>query len=136
MNNGLDERYPISLHVQDESLHVMGDERLLYRAVTNLVQNSITHNPEGCAIVLETMRAAEDVCCEFVVSDDGKGIPKEYLDDVVVLPYAAGRVRPSRQGHGLGLPMVSRIAQAHRGKLILESDSGEGLRAALQLPAT
>lgn len=136
LNNGLDERYPISLHVQDESLHVMGDERLLYRAVTNLVQNSITHNPEGCAIVLETMRAAEDVCCEFVVSDDGKGIPKEYLDDVVVLPYAAGRVRPSRQGHGLGLPMVSRIAQAHRGKLILESDSGEGLRAALQLPAT
>lgn len=135
LNNGLDERYPISLHVQDESLQVMGDERLLYRAVTNLIHNSIRHNPDGCAIVLETSRSAEDLCCEFVVSDDGIGIPKS-IWTMWWYSLCLGRVRPSRQGHGLGLPMVSRIAKAHRGRLILTSDSGEGFRAVLQLPAT
>ncbi|WP_339275731.1 HAMP domain-containing sensor histidine kinase [Paenibacillus sp. FSL W8-0426] len=134
LNNGLDDRYDIVLQVQDESLQVMGDERLLYRAVTNLIQNSIRHNSEGCTIRLQTLRSSTDGFCHFVVSDDGQGIAKEELSDVVMLPYAAGRKRPSRQGHGLGLPMVSRIAQAHKGKLILKSDVGAGLWAVIELP--
>ncbi|MEK3826598.1 MULTISPECIES: sensor histidine kinase [Paenibacillus] len=136
LNNGLDERYPISLNVQDESLYVQGDERLLYRAVTNLVQNSIRHNPEGCAIELMIKREVQSGYAQFIVSDDGKGIPEEDLLDVLVLPYTAGRIRPPRHGHGLGLPMVSRIAQAHRGKLLLQCNSQGGLRAVLELPVT
>jgi signal transduction histidine kinase len=136
LNNGLDERYPISLDVQDESLYVQGDERLLYRAVTNLVQNSIRHNPEGCAIELMIKREVRSVYAQFIVSDDGKGIPEEDLHDVLVLPYTAGRIRPPRHGHGLGLPMVSRIAQAHRGKLLLQRNNQGGLQAVLQLPVT
>jgi signal transduction histidine kinase len=134
LNNGLDERYPISLDIHDESLYVQGDERLLYRAVTNLVQNSIRHNPEGCAIELMIKREVQSGYAQFIVSDDGKGIPEEDLLDVLVLPYTAGRIRPPRHGHGLGLPMVSRIAQAHRGKLLLQCNSQGGLRAVLELP--
>lgn len=135
LNNGLDERYSITLNIQEESLYIMGDERLLYRAVTNLVHNSVLHNPEGCEIMLETLRSPKDSSYLFVVSDNGTGIPKEYLSDVVVLPYTTGRIRPVRQGHGLGLPMVARIAQAHQGQLILESDTGQGLTAVIKLPA-
>ncbi|CAI6083715.1 Adaptive-response sensory-kinase SasA [Paenibacillus sp. JJ-100] len=134
LNNGLDERYPISLNVEDESLYVQGDERLLYRAVTNLVQNSIRHNPDGCTIELMIKRDGQGTDGEFIVSDDGKGIPEEDLQDVLILPYTAGRLRPPRHGHGLGLPMVSRIAQAHRGKLLLQHNSEGGLRAVVQLP--
>ncbi|MGG4343130.1 sensor histidine kinase [Paenibacillus lautus] len=135
LNNGLDESYDISLHVMDESLIVSGDERLLYRAITNLVQNSIRHNPEGCKIELKT-GPADGVFYSFVVSDNGKGIPKEELKGVILLPYTSGRTRPNRQGHGLGLPMVERIAKAHQGELILESDRGEGLTAVVKLPAS
>ncbi|GIP00492.1 two-component sensor histidine kinase [Paenibacillus lautus] len=135
LNNGLDERYVISLHAMDESLIVRGDERLLYRAITNLVQNSIRHNSDGCEIVLQT-GPAEGVYYNFVVADNGKGIPKEELTDVILLPYTSWRIRPARQGHGLGLPMVARIAKAHQGELILESDRGEGLKAILKLPAS
>lgn len=136
LNNGLEERYPISVDVQHESLYVHGDERLLYRAVTNLVQNSIRHNPEGCAIELMIKREVQSDYAQFVVSDDGKGIPEEDLHDVLVLPYTAGRLRPPRHGHGLGLPMVARIAQAHRGSLLLQRNSEGGLQAVLQLPVT
>jgi signal transduction histidine kinase len=135
LNNGLDESYDISLHVMDESLIVSGDERLLYRAITNLVQNSIRHNPDGCNIELKT-GPADGVFYSFVVSDNGKGIPKEELKGVILLPYTSGRTRPNRQGHGLGLPMVERIAKAHQGELILESDRGEGLTAVVKLPAS
>ncbi|WP_098745941.1 HAMP domain-containing sensor histidine kinase [Paenibacillus sp. EZ-K15] len=135
LNNGLDESYDISLHVMDESLIVSGDERLLYRAITNLVQNSIRHNPDGCKIELKT-GPADGVFYSFVVSDNGKGIPKEELKGVILLPYTSGRTRPNRQGHGLGLPMVERIAKAHQGELILESDRGEGLTAVVKLPAS
>lgn len=134
LNDGLDDRYAITVQVQDESVLTPGDERLLYRAVTNLIQNSIRHNPEGCAIELRTLRSPDEGFCHFVVSDDGQGMPREDLPDVVKLPYVAGRKRPSRNGHGLGLPMVARIAQAHRGDLILDSDPGAGLRAVLRLP--
>lgn len=114
------------MNVQDESLYVQGDERLLYRAVTNLVQNSIRHNPEGCAIELMIKREVQSGYAQFIVSDDGKGIPEEDLLDVLVLPYTAGRIRPPRHGHGLGLPMVSRIAQAHRGSFCSSVTAKEG----------
>lgn len=135
LNNGLDERYSITINITDESLKITGDERLLYRAVSNLVHNSVRHNPKGCEIVLETSSTSEGAFYQFVVADNGTGIPKEQLSEVVVLPYTAGRIRPVRQGHGLGLPMVARIAQAHQGMLILESDKGQGLKATLRLRA-
>ncbi|MNW63425.1 osmolarity sensor protein [compost metagenome] len=79
-------------------------------------------------------REVQSGYAQFIVSDDGKGIPEEDLLDVLVLPYTAGRIRPPRHGHGLGLPMVSRIAQAHRGTLLLQCNIQGGLRAVLQLP--
>lgn len=135
LNNGLDERYQISIHITDESLSVRGDERLLYRAITNLMQNSISHNPDGCKIELKTEAAGSSFNL-FVVSDNGKGIPRERLADVISLPYASGRIRSDLQGHGLGLPMVARIAKAHQGELILASDSEKGLKAVLKMPAS
>jgi len=136
LNDGLDERYAISLQVEEESVATMGDERLLYRALTNLIHNSLRHNPEGCAIEVRTGRTAGGGECYIEVSDDGRGIARADLADVVLLPYAEGRKRHAGPGHGLGLPMVARIARAHRGELLLDSDEGQGLRAVMKLPVS
>ncbi|ETT73024.1 putative RumK like protein [Paenibacillus sp. FSL R7-277] len=135
INNGLEERYSLDLCNMDERLQVMGDEKLLYRAVSNLVQNSIRHNPDGCRIEISILRSGEDSCFALSVSDNGQGVPAEHLPELVLLPYSGKRTHPVRQGHGLGLPMVARIAEAHKGKLVLESPPGEGLSAVLKLPA-
>ncbi len=113
----------------------MGDEKLLYRAVSNLVQNSIRHNPDGCRIILRTSRGPEDCRYSLSVSGIGTGIAPVHLPELVLLPYSAERVRPVRQGYGLGHPMVARIAEAHKGKLMLESGTAQGLHATLQFPA-
>lgn len=134
INNGLEEHYSLDLSIMDERLQVMGDEKLLYRAVSNLVQNSIRHHPDGCRITVTVSRSPEEPEYCLSVSDDGTGVPAELLPELVLLPYSGKRTRPVRQGHGLGLPMVARIAEAHKGKLILESPPGEGLCATLKLP--
>ncbi|MEK3903514.1 sensor histidine kinase [Paenibacillus sp. FSL R7-0179] len=137
MNNGLEEHYSLDLCIMDERLLVTGDEKLLYRAVNNLVQNSIRHNPDGSRITVTvsgSRNPKEPECC-LAVSDEGTGVPSELLPELMLLPYSGKRTRPVRQGHGLGLPMVARIAEAHKGKLVLESPPGEGLCATLKLPA-
>ncbi|WP_232698537.1 sensor histidine kinase [Brevibacillus daliensis] len=134
LNNGLDDTYIIHLHISDESIKVKADEKLLLRAITNLVQNSISHNPEGCEIFLETSLSSDHLTCQFIVSDHGRGIPQEEYSDLMELPYSSGRKRTIHNGHGLGLPMVARITKAHQGRLILKSNAGKGLRAIIELP--
>lgn len=135
LNNGLDERFKLVVEIIDESAQVNGDERLLARAITNLVQNSINHNPDGCQIRLRTSLHEGNRTCSFVVADNGKGIYQNELPDLLEFPYSSKRKHPRQNGHGLGLPMVARIAKAHQGHLILSSDIGKGLRAEIVLPS-
>lgn len=135
LNNGLDERFTLELYNADENLKVNGDKKLLLRAITNLVQNSIAHNPEGCRIQLQTLISSDWKTCRFIVSDNGQGIPQSELPNLQELPYSSKRKYPVANGHGLGLPMVARIAKAHHGQLTLTSDTGKGLRAEIELPA-
>ncbi|WIK98743.1 HAMP domain-containing sensor histidine kinase (plasmid) [Bacillus bombysepticus] len=135
LNNGLDDRYDIDLKLTVEAAQVIGDEKLLLRAISNLVQNSVLHNPQGCAIILETSLSKDRSQYRFIVKDNGRGIPKENLTEITELPYSSRRKRTVQEGHGLGIPMVARIVQAHHGRLILTSGEDQrGLTAAIELP--
>lgn len=135
LNSGVDERYDLELKLADEEVQINGDEKLLQRAISNLVQNSVHHNPHGCGIVLETSLSKDYTKYCFVVRDNGRGIPQEQLTEITELPYSSKRKKPVQQGHGLGLPMVARIAKAHQGRLILESSLDQGgLVAVMEFP--
>ena len=134
LNNGLDERFTIEIEVLDRNAMVDGDERLLTRAFSNLVHNSIIHNPDGCRIQLKISSDEINQTCSFTVSDNGRGIEREVLPDLLELPYSVKRKHRRKNGHGLGLPMVERIARAHHGHLNLYSDKGKGFMAEVVLP--
>lgn len=134
LNNELDERFKIEVKISDERIQVNGDERLLKRAIINLVQNSINHNPDGCVIILQTSFNESNRTCSFIVEDNGNGIPQNEIPNLLELPFSSKRKRPNHNGHGLGLPMVERITKAHQGYLILSSEIGKGLKAELVLP--
>ena len=135
LNGGLDERHAIELRPAEEDLWIAGDRKLLLRAVGNLLQNSVNHNPQGCRIVIGAFRSEDGTRCGLVVRDDGRGVPREQLAELTELPYSSNRKHPPRQGHGLGLPMVARIMKAHRGRLLLDSPEGGGFIAVLEFPA-
>lgn len=135
LNNGLDERFFLEIEPLDETAKVIGDERLLTRAFHNLIQNSIDHNLNGCEIKIRTIYNDRNNTCSFIVEDNGKGVSPEELPDLLELPYSRKRKYQRKNGHGLGLPMVARIAKAHQGDLLLHSDIGQGFRAEVILPA-
>lgn len=135
LNEGLDERFVLQIEALDENALVNGDERLLTRGIHNLLQNSIRHNPDGCHIRLRTTWNGMENICSFVVEDNGKGVPHDTLSDLLELPYSSKRKSPRKNGHGLGLPMVARIAKAHDGQLHLDSEVGKGFKAQLVLPS-
>src|SRR5690606_35218701 len=126
LNGGLDERYAIELRLADEEALINADKKLLLRATGNLPHTSVNHNPEGCRIAIETFLSEDRTLCRLVVRDDGRGIPREQLAELTELPYSSKRKQPPRHGHGLGLPMVARIAKAHHGRFLLDSPDGGG----------
>lgn len=135
LNNGLDEQYEIDIKLVDEEIQIHGDEKLLLRAISNLVQNSVNHNPQGCSIMLETSLSRDRTRYRLIVSDTGRGIPQEQLAEITELPYSSRRKKPVHNGHGLGLPMVARIAKAHHGSLMLDSSPEQkGLVAVMEFP--
>lgn len=135
LNNGLADRYEFILKLNFEAVQVMGDEKLLLRAITNLVQNSVTHNNQGCVITLETSLSKDQSQYRLIVKDNGRGIPVEKLTEITELPYSSRRKRTVQEGHGLGIPMVARIVQAHRGYLNLTNrENQNGLIATIELP--
>ncbi|WP_372631149.1 sensor histidine kinase [Cohnella sp.] len=135
LNSGLDERYEIDIKLADEEIQINGDEKLLLRAIRNLVQNSVNHNPQGCKIKLETTLSKDRTRYRLIVSDTGRGIRPEQLTEIMELPYSSRRKKPAHNGHGLGLPMVARIAKAHHGSLTLDSSlEQKGLVAVMEFP--
>jgi signal transduction histidine kinase len=129
LNSGLEPAYSIELQADKEvqKVTVEGDEELLRRAISNLIQNSIRHNPDGCAITVTV--AASFTHCSITVADNGAGYPQE-----VVEAFKGPETPAVLQSHGLGLIIVRQIARAHGGRVDFRNRAQSGCAAEMQLP--
>jgi signal transduction histidine kinase len=116
----------------DESAIVRGDERLLRRAVDNLLDNAIRHGGAGGRVEVSVRPAGDRVLVE--VADRGPGVPPGQSAHVFDRFHRASSA--ARGGSGLGLPIARLAAEAHEGTLALStSRPGEpGARFVLTLP--
>ena len=129
LNGMVDERYSIDVEIQTsaQAADVMGDEELLTRALSNLISNSIQHNPEGCGI--QIILSKNEPFYSIVVRDDGVGFQADLykkLNDEEALSELPGS--------GLGLTIVRQIARVHNGKTKFRNLPAGGCEAALYLP--
>jgi len=122
--------------------HVDGDSDLLHRAIFNLVLNAAQALGEGGGVVRVTMRAAtpemmpggvlpEVGAVRLVIEDNGPGMPADVRDRIFT-PFFTTKPR----GSGLGLPVVHRAIDAHRGVVLVDSSPGSGTRFTIILPRT
>jgi signal transduction histidine kinase len=105
---------------------VHGHSEALFRAVRNLVENAIRHTPAGVSIEVEV---AEDGVVR--VRDDGPGVPA--ADRESIFQRFWRRDRTKGESRGLGLAIVSRVAEAHDGSVAVEDRPGGGSVFTLRL---
>lgn len=121
----------------ENNLHndLLGDERELFSAFSNLVSNAVRYTPAGGKIKV-IWRDADVGGAEFVVHDSGPGIASEHLPRLTERFYRVDRSR-SREtgGTGLGLAIVKHVATRHQAQLVIESELGEGSAFKIRFPS-
>ena len=107
---------------------VQGDPHRLTQAVMNLAQNAVRHTEAGDEIAIGSSVSGDDV--RLWVRDSGPGIHP--ADTERIFERFAGGDRS--EGAGLGLAIVSAVAEAHGGRVVLESVLGKGSTFTILLP--
>jgi signal transduction histidine kinase len=114
----------------DAALTVRGDERLLRRALRNLLENARRYG--GGEVELTLARGAAGV--ELRVCDRGPGVPAELRDRIFEPFFRLPGHAETAGGVGLGLSLVRQIAQQHGGSVRCEARDGGGSCFTLRLP--
>jgi signal transduction histidine kinase len=117
----------------EQKLQISGDKELLTQLFSNLIENAIIHTPAGTRVSVVLKRQGHEAL--VLVSDDGPGVPPEEHQKLFQRFYRreASRTRP---GFGLGLALVSAIADLHGARLKIETVQPRGFAIALFLPIT
>lgn len=135
LNTGLAGCYSIDIEFAPaaETIIFDCDERLISRAVNNLVQNSIRHNPKGCDIVLSLDCTIETI--NLTVSDNGVGLTPEKLKELKDKPhYMESTDDRLDLRHGLGLNIVRQIVKTHNGTMQFLTTGQTGFSVQLLFP--
>lgn len=137
INNDIEGKYPVEWET-DEKLSVcmvQADRELLKRAVSNLIQNSMNHNEDGCTIYVSVSCAEEKKSCVIRVEDDGAGVSPEQLERLERAPhYMMCDTNTGEQRHGLGLMIVKQIAASHGGRAEIGRGRRGGFGVSIILP--
>lgn len=116
-------------------ISLTGSRVMLYRVMSNLLENAAKYNREHGSISIVTGRDDNGVTVK--IEDTGIGIPEEALPHIFEPFY---RVDQSRSravgGAGLGLPLVKDIVEKHGGEVTVKSAAGEGTTFILRFPAS
>jgi signal transduction histidine kinase len=122
----------VKLGNEDQAL-VMGDADRLRQLLLNLVDNALKYTPAGGEVSLSLHREPEWV--RVSVADTGIGIPPEDTPHIFERFYRSDKARTrGRGGTGLGLAIAKWIAEAHDGRIAVESQVGAGSTFTVWLP--
>ncbi len=111
------------------------DETRIRQVISNLVENALTHTPNGGSVGVEIFGDNDNV--KILVSDSGTGISEADLPRIFDQFYRADQSRNrATGGAGLGLTIVKRLVEAHGGEISVTSDADSGTTFRVLLPAS
>ncbi len=130
----------LTVELESHLPRVRVDGPRLTEALANLVRNGLRFTPDGGRVEVSARWVGPDL--EFVVEDDGVGIPAERQDQIFERGFV---VRDSRNHHssttlefnsaglGLGLAIARGIVEAHGGTIAVHSEPGRGSRFVVRM---
>jgi signal transduction histidine kinase len=123
----------ITLDAPASTTRVFGDHRRLEQALLNLVSNAVKYGPRGGQIDVTVRVHARFVT--WSVRDEGPGIPEEDRPHLFERFFVGPKDRDgASRGVGLGLPTALAIAQAHGGRIDVQTEVGRGSTFSLSVP--
>lgn len=127
------QEFTVESEISEELPKIFADREALSRALFNLMDNAVKYSGNSRKI---KFRAWSDQNHIFLqVEDQGIGISKDDQDKVFAKFYRSGDIQNSSiKGSGIGLTIVSHIAKAHGGEVILESELGKGTEVTIHFP--
>ncbi|MEB3233299.1 MAG: PAS domain S-box protein, partial [Leptolyngbyaceae bacterium] len=140
----LKKRIQIDTHLPSHLPDVNLDERRIRQVLINLLNNAVKFTPEGGRITLAVRlektenrrpKAEEFPTLHIAITDTGIGIAPDHLNRLFQ-PFVQidGALNRQYTGTGLGLALVKRIVELHRGTVTLRSEVGVGSCFTLSLP--
>ncbi|MEM9291912.1 MAG: ATP-binding protein [Acidobacteriota bacterium] len=110
-----------------DELETRFDDRLMSRAVRNLMENAVRASGDGGDVVLRVALQGEEIA--LIVQDTGPGVEADHLPRIFD-PYFSTH----DSGTGLGLPIARRVVEAHGGSLSARNRSRRGLEVTITIP--
>ena len=108
----------------------LADERRLYNAFYNLINNAIPETPPGGSITVRGHLDQDTGGLALAVTDTGRGMLPEIRDRL----FSAKAISTKKGGTGLGTKIVKDVVDAHKGKIWVESEPGVGTTFHLRFP--
>lgn len=122
----------IRMDLELKKIEFTGEEELLIQVWMNLLDNAIKFTPEGGKITVVAMKTKDEIT--VTIEDDGIGMSEETMNHIFEQFYR-GDTENRYEGSGLGLSLVQRIVNLHKGSVLVESVQGSGSIFMVTLPA-
>lgn len=130
----IEENHPeVTLRTDIQSGMMVKADPLVHQMFSNLLQNAVFHNDETELTI--TVRADQNEnSTDITIRDDGTGIPPDMRETC----FELGEQGPDSNGDGIGLYLVSRLADLYDGSIAVDEspDGGASFRISLPTPET
>ncbi len=117
-------------HELDALPVIDADERRLFNALYNLINNAVPEVPTGGSITVSGSPGPRPDLIELAVVDTGRGMPPEVRDRL----FTTQAISTKKEGTGLGTKIVKDAIDLHHGEIRVESEVGKGSAFYILLP--
>ncbi|WP_195988051.1 HAMP domain-containing sensor histidine kinase [Clostridium sp. D53t1_180928_C8] len=125
----------ISIYVEIDEIKskIIGNEILLYRALYNIIENSVKYSMSNGYIKILAKEEKDTI--KIIIKDTGIGIDKKKLDKIFEPFYRCEDINAlSSSGMGLGLSLTKSVINMHGGEIKVESEVNKGTKFMIILP--
>jgi two-component system sensor histidine kinase BaeS len=121
-------------HYIPEPIIAVVDRERLTQVFMNVLSNALKYTDSGGSVSVSIQKSLDEIVIK--VSDTGIGIDKQDLPFVFERFYRTDKSRNRKSGgNGIGLTIVKRLVDAHRGTISIDSEPGKGTEVLITLPA-
>ncbi len=118
-----------------DACQLMLDERLIHRAIENILRNALRYSPPDKVVVISLHHDVAKKLVIIDIEDNGPGVPEDQLTKIFNPFYRVDTAREKKAGgYGLGLAIAKKAIELHEGEVQTSNRTQGGLLVRIILP--